>query len=104
MIITLLPQQMAMPRLMTVWFNAWMYVGDQQIWAGLIVEVVHKLEQQLPFWNRCWLAFRYNWQSRRSEVVLKLFLPLLLLILGFGWFVALAVLVAKNSSTVRIRG
>jgi hypothetical protein len=42
------------------------------VWAGLVVEVVQSLENQLPRMARWRLALRYNWVKRRREMIVLL--------------------------------
>ena len=97
-------QALASPRLLTVWFNSWQYLNEEQVWGGLVVEVTQRLEEKLGTQQRRlmrgwwvlvdpwrWLqllltpmrmctAFAYNLKVRRWEVMLRCILPLLLVL------------------------
>lgn len=75
------------------------YLNEEQVWSGLIVEVVKRLEEKLgsenralmrSWWRSCrwaiklrlnlrWLlAWQYNWQQRRAVMCITWLLPILL--------------------------
>jgi hypothetical protein len=52
------------------------YLNETEVWAGLVVEVVRQLEQQLSWGQRRWLALRFHWRKSRMQLLLRLVLPL----------------------------
>jgi hypothetical protein len=56
------------------------YLSETEVWAGLVVEVVRQLEQQLGWWQRRRLAMRFNWRKQRLVLLLRLVLPVLAVI------------------------
>lgn len=51
------------------------YNDEDQIWAGLVVELVAAIEDTLPYAQRLAVAWRYNLQERGGEVLSHLVLP-----------------------------
>ncbi|WIA39860.1 hypothetical protein OEZ86_013307 [Tetradesmus obliquus] len=59
-------QALASPRLLTVWFNSWQYLNEEQVWSGLVVEVTQRLEEKLGSKQRrlmrhWWVASPWAW-------------------------------------------
>lgn len=94
-------------KLLTVWFNAWKYESVNQVWAGLVDEIMHQVAARLSikdrelFWLRLNLKrvdadkirhriheriFRYWWRAMRYLIIGLggMFLASLLLALA-GW-------------------
>jgi hypothetical protein len=68
-----------------------------------VVEVVRKLEQQLSWWQRRWLALRFHWHKQRLVLLLRLVLPLLavLAVVGVVMAYGLAKLTEHSGGTAR---
>ncbi|WP_426670482.1 KAP family P-loop NTPase fold protein [Mucilaginibacter sp. McL0603] len=61
----------------TVWFNAWKFQKNEQIWAGFAYEIIHQLVNQLPnelareeFWLRLNLK-RVDQEKLRNKIRFK---------------------------------
>jgi len=51
------------------------YINEDQIWAGLVVELVSAIEAALPYPHQLAVAWQYNLQARGGEVCTHLILP-----------------------------
>jgi hypothetical protein len=56
-------------------YNTRQYLNETEVWAGLVVEVVKQLEQQLSWGQRRLIALRFHWQKNWLLLVLRLLLP-----------------------------
>jgi len=79
----------------TVWFNAWKFQKNEQIWAGFAYEIIHQLVNQLPntlaqeeFWLRLNLK-RIDQEKLKQKLRLKIYSKLYKSIVGFllGFFI-----------------
>lgn len=87
-------------RFPTIWFNAWNFQKNEQVWAGFAHEIIHQLIGQLPGrieQEKAWLALnlqRVDRQKIRSKVhsiLLKRLVPAIFagLLSLMGWFCSL---------------
>lgn len=115
--------------------TAWLcrqYLNEEQVWSGLVFEVTQRLEEKLGLKHRClmgqwwvgrpwrflWLvctdmrfcaATAYNWRTRRCDMVLRCFLPLLLVLalvgvsMGVGIWELQQQEAAARNATISIR-
>ncbi len=74
----------------TVWFNAWKFQKNEQIWAGFAHEIIHQLVNQLPnslakeeFWLRLNLK-RIDQEKLKNNLRLKIISKMLKALIGFG--------------------
>lgn len=72
--------QQAKNNVLSVRFNAWQFEDAKQTWAGLASEISQRLEELLPWYTRHWLKLRYAWRERRSELILNVVLPFVILL------------------------
>ena len=69
----------------TVWFNAWQYSGEEQIWSALALEVIRQLTTNYPPLVK--IAFWFKLSTKRFQFVdltlelAKKFLPSLIIII-----------------------
>jgi hypothetical protein len=57
------------------------YLTSNEVWSGLMVELVRALEGQLSsWWQRRRLALHFHWRKRPTELLVRLVLPLLALL------------------------
>jgi len=112
----------------TVWVAATcrQYLTQTEVWSGLVVEVTQRLEEKLTFtqrshmrqwfgsraldWVQLWckpmrmcLAFSYNWRTRRGDLIMRCFLPLLvaLVLVGVGMGVGIWELTKQSKGPPR---
>lgn len=74
----------------TVWFNAWKFQKNEQIWAGFAYEIIHQLVNQLPttlakeeFWLRLNLK-RIDQEKLKNTLRFKGINKIFNALLGFG--------------------
>jgi hypothetical protein len=73
------------------------------VWAGLVVEVVRQLEQQLGWWQRRWLALRFHWRKSRMLLLLRLVLPLFAVLAVLASVMAYGIAKLNEHSTATAR-
>lgn len=80
----------------TIWFDAWKFEQEEQIWAALALAVLDQIKQKynhlsrLDFW--CRLAFkRFAWPIALYTVVLKFLLPIVLAVIAWQFNVFIQV-------------
>lgn len=82
----------AVDTVLCVRFNAWLYEGATQIWAGLTHEITRAMEQSLPWWRRLSARIGYAlrihgpgfWIGAAAGVIAAALLVALALVFGFG--------------------
>ncbi|MGH8573502.1 MAG: P-loop NTPase fold protein, partial [Gammaproteobacteria bacterium] len=85
-------ERAAADTVLCVRFNAWLYEGATQIWAGLTHEITKAMEDSLPWWHRLTTRVRYTlhehgvgfWVGAAAGVAAAVLLAGLALVLGFG--------------------
>jgi KAP family P-loop domain len=85
-------ERVAADTVLCVRFNAWLYEGATQIWAGLTHELTRAMEQSLPWWRRLSVRVGYAlrvhgpgfWIGAAAGVVVAALAAGLALVLGFG--------------------
>lgn len=80
--------QAARHEVLSVRFNAWQFEDAKQIWAGLVSEISKKIESILSWPARLQLHVSYTVHKRKTEILLSLLLPalILLLVAAFPFF------------------
>jgi hypothetical protein len=79
------------------------YLNETEVWAGLVVEVVRQLEQQLGWWQRRWLALRFHWRKSRMLLLLRLVLPLFAVLAVVATVMAYGIAKLNEHSTATAR-
>ncbi len=117
-------QALDVPRLTypTVWFNAWKYQTDEQVWAGMAYAIISQLVDQIPDQldrEKFWLylqAERINFQEIRRSLYqlifervlpwMAVFITLSIIGLVFAFFGAAIenIAIAKSGSIATIAG
>jgi hypothetical protein len=58
------------PKVVTIWFNAWLFENSKQIWAGLGHQIIKDIEANIFCLKRWfWQPLRYVWKNRRTELI-----------------------------------
>lgn len=46
-----------------IWFNAWKYVREENLWAALIERIITESKRSVPWYRRPWARLRVWWKS-----------------------------------------
>lgn len=89
----------------TIWFNAWKFDQEEQLWAALVLAALDQIKMKYNIIQRImfWIALtfkRFSWVTAFYYVTLKVALPIILGILAwkFDAFIKLAVRIYPNGS------
>ncbi|KAH9290441.1 hypothetical protein KI387_034558, partial [Taxus chinensis] len=74
----------AVPRVLTVNFNAGKYRGSNEVWAGLAIEITREIEGSMTNAQLLSTRWRNTWIMHSGDIYFKFMLPCLLLV-GIGW-------------------
>ncbi len=84
-------QQLASRQIVDVWFNAWQFTTDIDAWAGLMVTISRRMEEQLTWWQALLVSWRFHSVKQKRDMVVNLWVPALMaialaaIITGLGW-------------------
>jgi len=82
----------SIPKIYTIYFNAWEYSSNDIIWPGLVRKVMDKIEEETAwgrpglFLNKFWLNLKRQWKYVRAYLVLILAVTLSIIVLLFSQF------------------
>jgi hypothetical protein len=80
----------------TIWFNAWKFDQEEQLWAALALAVLDQMQKKYNFFQRIifWIALefkRFSWATALYYIFLKIALPIALGLLAWKFDVFLKV-------------